>query len=91
MFTKKDRKIANQKTMIKNRNKLINNQTIKIEQLEQENIAVHNENKDLRFEIEEQNDAFKEIIKLTEINTYNNEKAILSKIRELVNDYQSNH
>lgn len=91
MFTKKDRKIANQKAMIENRNKLIDNQTIRIEQLKEENIVVHNENKDLRFEIEEQNDLIKEIIKLTEINSYNNEQAIFSKIRELVNDYQSNH
>lgn len=83
MFTKKDRKISNQKVQIERRDNYISELEIKNTALKQENIAVHNENKDLRFELEEQKDLFKEIIKLTEINTYNNEKAILNKIKEL--------
>lgn len=47
------------------------------------------ENKDLRFENEEQNELIKKIAKLTEINTYGNEKAILGKINELVTDWRS--
>ena len=31
----------------------------------------------------------KEIIKLSEVNTYNNERIIFSKIKELVHDYKS--
>ena len=33
----------------------------------------------------------KEIIKLATSNTYDNEKVILDKIRDLVRDYQSNN
>lgn len=90
MFTKKDRKIANQKAMIENRNKLINNQTIKIEQLEQENVAVHDENKDLRFENEEQSDLINSIIKELYLSIKTNEQKI-DKLKELVSDYQSKH
>ena len=38
---------------------------------------------------QKQDAILKEIAKLTEINTYGNEKVILEKIRELVRDYQS--
>ena len=76
MFTEKDRKIANQKAMIENRDKFI-------DKLSQENIEVHNENKDLRFENKELRDTLKEILRLGESNTYNNDKMILGKIKEL--------
>lgn len=56
-----------------------------------ENLAVHNENKDLRFENEEQKELIERISKLASCNKYNNEKAILDKIEELVEDYQSNN
>lgn len=38
---------------------------------------------------QKQDAILKEIAKLSEINTYGNEKVILEKIRELVRDYQS--
>lgn len=50
--TRKDRKIANQKAMIKNRDKLIGDLMKAKAELKEENLAVHNENKDLRFENE---------------------------------------
>lgn len=89
--TRKDRRIANQKAMIQNRDILIKDlMKIKTE-LKEENLAVHNENKELRFENEEQKELIKRISKLANCNKYNNEKAILDKIEELVNDYQSNN
>ena len=55
----------------------------------QENLALYEENKDLRFENEEQKDFISRIDRLVNSNKYNNEKAILSKLKELVSDYQS--
>lgn len=46
MFTKKDRKIANLKVMIKNRDGII-------DELNRENKIIREANKDLRFENEE--------------------------------------
>lgn len=89
--TRKDRKIANQKAMIKNRDILIKDlMKIKTE-LKEENLVVHNENKELRFENEEQKELMERISKLVSCNKYNNEKAILDKMKELVEDYQSNN
>lgn len=61
----------------------------KNEELSNENIAVHEENKELRFENEEQKELIDRITRVATANAYNNEKVILSKIKELVNDYQS--
>ena len=82
MFTKKDRQIANQKIMIKHRDILIGD-------MEKQAKVLHEENKDLRSENEEQIDLISRIEKLVSSNKYNNEKAVLSKIKELVDDYQS--
>ena len=76
MFTKKDRQIANQKAMIENRNKLIKD-------LETRNDMLKTVNKDLRFENEELLSNMKQILNLSTSNTYNNDKIILSKIKEL--------
>lgn len=54
-----------------------------------ENLTIKEENKDLRFENEEQLDLIKRIDESVNPNKYNNEKAILDKIKELVRDYQS--
>lgn len=89
MLTKKDRKILNQKSMIHNRDILIEDMQKKNEELSNENIAVHEENKDLRFENEEQKELIDRISRIAAANTYNNEKAILGKIKELISDYQS--
>lgn len=76
MFTKKDRKIANQKAMIENRNKLIKD-------LETRNDMLKTANKDLRFENEELLNTIQKILDLSASNTYNNDKIVLSKIKEL--------
>lgn len=89
MLTKKDKKILNQKSMIHNRDILIEDMQKKNEELSNENIAVHEENKDLRFENEEQKELIDRISRIAAANTYNNEKAILGKIKELISDYQS--
>lgn len=82
MFTKKDRKIKNQEAMIHNRDILIGD-------MEKQAKALYEENKDLRFELEESNELIKRIEKIVSSNKYNNEKAVLNKIKELVSDYQS--
>ena len=87
--TRKDRRIANQKAMIQNRDILIKDlMKIKTE-LKEENLAVHNENKDLRFENEEQRELIDGIKRIATSNAYNNEKAILGKIKELISDFDS--
>ena len=74
---------------IKNRNMLIADLQNKNNELTKENIAVHEENKELRFENKEQADLIKRISNLVSLNKYNNEKVFLNKIKELVSDYQS--
>lgn len=74
---------------IKNKSMLIADLQNKNNELTKENIAVHEENKELRFENEEQADLIKRISNLVSLNKYNNEKVFLNKIKELVSDYQS--
>ena len=52
-------------------------------------IEVYEENKDLRFENEEQRELIDRIKRIATSNAYNNEKAILSKIKELISDSES--
>lgn len=85
--TRKDRKIANQKAMIQNRDKLIENLRTKIDSLNKEHKILSEENQKGNQAII----TLEEIYKLTTCNKYNNEKVILDKIKELVNDYQSNN
>lgn len=54
-----------------------------VRDLNEENKYLHEENRDLRYENAEQKDTFKEIIKLTESNNYNNTEVLLRKIKEL--------
>lgn len=89
MFTRKDRKIKNLETKVLNRDILINDLKSKEAIQKQENLALYEENKDLRFENEEQREFISRINRLVNSNKYNNEKAILSKLKELVSDYQS--
>ena len=74
---------------VENRNILIADLQKKNEELSNENLAVHEENKDLRFENDEQKELIDRITKIATANSYNNEKAILGKIKELISDYQS--
>ena len=82
MLTRKDRTINNQKAQINNRDILIRDlRKAKTELLE--------ENKDLRFELDEAKDLIKTIEKFATGNKYDNEKIFMNKIIELVCDYQS--
>ena len=89
MLTRKDRKIKKQEAKIENRNILIADLQKKNEELSNENIAVYEENKDLRFENEEQKELIDRIKRIATSNAYNNEKAILGKIKELISDFDS--
>ena len=74
---------------VENRNILILDLQKKNEEISNENIAVHEENKDLRFENEEQGELIDRIKRIATSNAYNNEKAILGKIKELISDSES--
>lgn len=67
----------------------VENKNILIKDMEEQAKALYEENKDLKFENEEQLDLIKRIDRLVNSNKYNNEKAILGTIKELVRDYQS--
>ena len=94
MFTKKrhfKETIETQEKQIKARDKFIDGQRAEIHQWQEENKALYNENKDLRFNSEELSELVKRIKNLAESNSYNNEKSILNKIKELVKDFDSNY
>ena len=74
--SRKSLKIAERK--IQEKNELIS-------KYDDENNALYQENKDLRLQTE----LISRISKLLNMNKYNNEKAILNKLKELVDDYQS--
>ena len=67
----------------------VENRNILIKDMEEQAETLYEENKDLRFENEEQLDLIKRIDESVNSNKYNNEKAVLNKIKELVRDYQS--
>ena len=73
-------------SLLKARAKALEEAEQRVEDLVEENKAVYEENRELRYENEVIKDAFKEIQKLTESNTYNNDRAILSKIKEVLCD-----
>lgn len=81
--------LKNAERKIEDRNILIADLQKQNKELTNENIAVHEENKDLRFENDEQKELIDRITKIATANSYNNEKAILYKIKELISDYQS--
>ena len=85
----KAKKKENYEAMIENRNVLIADLQKKNEELSNENIAIYEENKELRFENDEQIELIDRITRVATANAYNNEKVILSKIKELISDYQS--
>lgn len=74
---------------VENRNIIIADLQKKNKELSNENIAVYGENKDLRFENEEQGELIDRIKRIATSNAYNNEKAILGKIKELISDFDS--
>ena len=83
-MTKKDRKIANQEAMIKNRNDLIKD-------LKARNDMLNMTSKDLRFNNEEMQESLKQILNLVTSNTYNNDKIVLAKIKEVISDRKINN
>nr|DAZ62856.1 MAG TPA: protein of unknown function (DUF5320) [Caudoviricetes sp.] len=87
--TRKDRKIANQKAMIQNRDILIKDlMKIKTE-LKEENLTVHNENKDLRAEIDSVKDCLNEIEKELNKQQYNNIENLKNKIKSILKTAKS--
>ena len=84
MFKRKEKQ-----SLIEASRKALKNAEKEVKELTKENKALYEENKELRFENEEQSDLIKRIEKLATSNTYNNEKAVLNKIKELISDYQS--
>ena len=60
-----------------------------VRDLNKENRCLYTENKDLRFENEELQDLLKRVEELATSNTYNNDKAVLGKIKEVISRYQS--
>jgi hypothetical protein len=81
--------LKNAERKIEDRNILIADLQSKNEELTNENLAVHEENKDLRFENEEQKELIDRIKRIATANSYNNEKAILRKIKELISDAEN--
>lgn len=59
--------------------------------MEQQAKAQYEEKKKLEKEIANKDDLIRKVKWLLRINKYNNEKAVLGKIKELVTDYQSNN
>lgn len=87
--TRKDRRIANQKAMIQNRDILIKDlMKIKTE-LKEENLTVHNENKDLRAEIDSVKDCLNEIEKELNKQQYNNIENLKNKIKSILKTAKS--
>ena len=84
MFRKKEKQ-----SLIEASREALKNAEKEVSELTKENKALYEENKDLRFEIDELTDFFTRVTKLVNSNKYNNEKAVFNKIKELVNDYQS--
>ena len=74
---------------VEDRNILIADLQKKNEEISNENIAVYEENKELRFENEEQKELIDRIKRIATSNAYNNEKVILGKIKELISDAES--
>lgn len=86
------REIIETKSMqIRARESLIEDQCKEIHQWQKENEVLHQENKELRFDNEELSELVRRIKNLAESNSYNNEKSILNKIKELVSDFENNY
>lgn len=74
---------------IEQRDKLIKNLREERNELQEEAEILVESNSGLRCENEELRLLLHNVSKLANSNTYDNEKAVLDKIKELVNDYQS--
>lgn len=78
MFRRKEKQ-----SLIEASREALKNAEKEVSELTKENKALYEENKDLRFEIDELTDFFTRVTKLVDSNKYNNEKAVFNKIKEL--------
>ena len=86
------REVIETKSMqIANRDKLIDGQREEIHQYQEENKALYNENKNLKFEKKEFKRLFERVKTISESNNYNNSEVALNKIKELVSDFENNY
>lgn len=86
------REVIETKSMqIANRDKLIDGQREEIHQYQEENKALYNENKNLKFEKKEFKRLFERVKTISESNNYNNSEIDLNKIKELVSDFENNY
>lgn len=69
---------------IENKNTLIAVSQNKNEELTKENLTVHEENKELRFEIEELKDIIKEIDNLAKTQQYGSVENLQNKIKSIL-------
>lgn len=67
----------------------IKNRNILIGDMEKQAEVLYQENKSLNKELEEAKELIKRIERRISSNKYNNEKAVLDKIKELISDYHS--
>lgn len=74
-----------------NAERKIEDYNILLKNMEEQAKVQYEEKKQLEKEIENKNDLIRKVRWLLRINKYNNENAILGKIKELVTDYQSNN
>ena len=90
------RKTRELESLVNERTNALKNAEIKIEEMnnrikyfERQMKYQYNDQKDLNKENLKQKEFITKIIKFVSSNKYNNEKAVLDKIKELVHDYQS--
>lgn len=74
-----------------NAERKIKDYNILFKNMEEQAKVQYEEKKQLEKEIANKNDLIRKVRWLLRINKYNNENAILGKIKELVTDYQSNN
>lgn len=74
-----------------NAERKIEDYNILLKNMEEQAKVQYEEKKQLEKEIENKNDLIRKVRWLLRINKYNNEQAVLGKIKELVTDYQSNN
>lgn len=77
---KKTHIIENLNAMLKSRDKMINS-------LIADKNQYREENKELRFDLEECKEILKEIVNVSSSNTYSNEKVALRKVKELAQTF----
>lgn len=67
----------------------VENRNMLIKDMQEQAKALYEENKDIRFALEESEELIKRIERLISSNKYNNKKAVLDKIKELISDYHN--